>query len=145
MREERSHIKDKDFLNIKKIKNIPINLEIGATKKMLNIAMKQKPNFTPRAQQAISQAKHIAKKYNSPIITFNNSKDLTDTVAFIPTENLLVETDSPYLAPVPFRGKPNEPSYIIHTIEKISRIKKTSKEKIISCTTHNFKKLFEIN
>ena len=81
----------------------------------------------------------------SGIITFNNSKDLTDTVAFIPTENLLVETDSPYLAPVPFRGKPNEPSYIIHTIEKISRIKKTSKEKIISCTTRNFKKLFEIN
>ena len=81
----------------------------------------------------------------SGIITFKNSIDLNKTVSFIPIEKLLVETDSPYLAPVPFRGKPNEPSYIIHTIEKISRIKKTSKEKIISCTTHNFKKLFEIN
>ena len=81
----------------------------------------------------------------SGIITFKNSTELSNTVSYIPLNKLLLETDSPYLAPDPYRGKINEPSYIIHTIEKISRIKKTSKEKIISCTTHNFKKLFEIN
>ena len=81
----------------------------------------------------------------SGIITFNNSTELAETVSSIPIEKLLVETDSPYLAPMPFRGKSNEPSYIIHTIDKLSLIKKISKEKIISNTTNNFKKLFDIN
>ena len=81
----------------------------------------------------------------SGIITFNNSTELAETVSSIPIEKLLVETDSPYLAPMPFRGKSNEPSYIIHTIDKLSLIKKTSREKIIFNTTNNFKKLFDIN
>ena len=81
----------------------------------------------------------------SGIITFNSSTELAETVSFIPIEKLLVETDSPYLAPMPFRGKPNEPSYIIHTIDKLSLIKKMPKKKIISNTTNNFKKLFDIN
>ena len=81
----------------------------------------------------------------SGIITFNSSTELAETVSFIPIEKLLVETDSPYLSPMPFRGKPNEPSYIIHTIDKLSLIKKMPKEKIISNTTNNFKKLFDIN
>ena len=81
----------------------------------------------------------------SGIITFNNSTELAETVSSIPIEKLLVETDSPYLAPMPFRGKSNEPSYIIHTIDKLSLIKKISKEKIIFNTTNNFKRLFDIN
>ena len=81
----------------------------------------------------------------SGIITFNSSTELAETVSFIPIEKLLVETDSPYLSPMPFRGKPNEPSYITHTIDKLSLIKKTSREKIIFNTTNNFKKLFDIN
>ena len=81
----------------------------------------------------------------SGIITFNSSTELAETVSFIPIEKLLVETDSPYLSPMPFRGKPNEPSHIIHTIDKLSLIKKMPKEKIISNTTNNFKKLFDIN
>ncbi len=80
----------------------------------------------------------------SGIITFKNSIDLVDAVSIIPLENLLVETDSPYLAPVPFRGKTNEPSYIIHTIKKLSQIKKVKEEKIVSSTTQNFKNLFNI-
>ena len=80
----------------------------------------------------------------SGIITFNSSTELAETISFIPIEKLLVETDSPYLSPMPFRGKPNEPSYIIHTIDKLSLIKKMPKEKIISNTTNNFKKLFDI-
>ena len=80
----------------------------------------------------------------SGIITFKNSTDLADTVSSIPIENLLVETDSPYLAPMPYRGKSNEPSYIVHTVEKLSQIKKVSKEYVISNTTKNFKKLFKL-
>ena len=81
----------------------------------------------------------------SGIITFKNSVDLTDTVATIPIDKLLVETDSPYLAPLPYRGKSNEPSYIIHTIEKLSEIKQISKDIVMNKTTDNFLKLFNIN
>jgi len=56
--------------------------------------------------------------------------------------SLLVETDAPYLAPMPFRGKTNEPSYLIHTVEKLASIKKISKENVMKETTNNFKKLF---
>ena len=80
----------------------------------------------------------------SGIITFDKSTELTDTVASIPIENLLVETDSPYLAPLPYRGKSNEPSYIVHTVEKLSQIKNVSKKVIINHTTNNFKKLFNL-
>jgi len=81
----------------------------------------------------------------SGIITFKNSIELTKTISLIPKENLLVETDAPYLSPTPYRGKFNEPSYIIHTIEKLAQIKKTTKEEIISITTKNFKKLFNLS
>ena len=80
----------------------------------------------------------------SGIITFNKSFELAETVSSIPLKNLLIETDAPYLAPVPFRGKDNEPSYIIHTLEKISDIKKKSYESIMSNTTNNFIKLFNL-
>ena len=80
----------------------------------------------------------------SGIITFKNSADLLNTVSKIPLDKLLVETDSPYLAPVPYRGKPNEPSYIVHTINKLSEIKKISKDEVIKNTTNNFVKLFNI-
>ena len=80
----------------------------------------------------------------SGIITFKKSEDLAITISSIPIENLLVETDSPYLAPSPHRGKDNEPSYIIHTIKKLSEIKKLSKESIMSNTTKNFIKLFNL-
>ncbi len=80
----------------------------------------------------------------SGIVTFKNSIELADTVSEIPIENLLVETDSPYLAPLPFRGKSNEPSYIVHTVEKLSEIKNLPKSKIINSTTKNFMNLFNL-
>jgi len=80
----------------------------------------------------------------SGIITFKNSTELANTVSSIPIENLLVETDSPYLAPIPYRGKSNEPSYIVHTVEKLSQIKNVSKEYVMSNTTNNFKRLFKL-
>ena len=80
----------------------------------------------------------------SGIITFKKADDLAVTISSIPIENLLVETDSPYLAPVPYRGKDNEPSYITHTVEKLSQIKKISKGSIITNTTNNFMRLFNL-
>ena len=80
----------------------------------------------------------------SGIITFKNSTELVDAVSSIPIENLLVETDSPYLSPSPFRGKTNEPSYIVHTVKKLSEIKNISKDKAMLFTSNNFKKLFNI-
>ena len=81
----------------------------------------------------------------SGIITFKNISYLHEVALSIPNEKLLVETDSPYLAPTPFRGKKNEPSYIIHTIEKLAKIKNIQKETLINYTTNNFRKLFNLN
>jgi len=80
----------------------------------------------------------------SGIITFKNSSDLIDAVNAIPIKNLLVETDSPYLTPSPNRGKSNEPSYIIHTVEKLSQIKNISKEDVMKITSDNFFKIFNL-
>ena len=80
----------------------------------------------------------------SGIITFKNSSDLRETFALIPNEKLLVETDSPYLAPVPLRGKKNEPSYIKYTLEKLAEIKKINIDKIQNITTKNFNTLFNL-
>ena len=78
----------------------------------------------------------------SGIITFKNSLDLQDTFKSIPMDNILIETDSPFLAPVPKRGKKNEPSFIDFTAAKLAEIKNISKEDLIKKTTDNFNKLF---
>ena len=78
----------------------------------------------------------------SGIITFKNSIDLQNTFKNIPLENLLIETDSPYLAPVPMRGKKNEPSFIKYTVEKLSDLKSLTPSEISKITTDNFDRLF---
>ena len=78
----------------------------------------------------------------SGVITFKKSQDLANTFRDIPNEKILVETDAPYLAPVPFRGKPNEPSYIIHTVKFLSKIKNLSFDEFSKVTTNNFFNLF---
>ena len=78
----------------------------------------------------------------SGVVTFKKSVDLANTFKEIPNDKILVETDSPYLAPVPLRGKPNEPSYIIHTVEFLSKLKKVSFDSFSNITTKNFFKLF---
>jgi len=78
----------------------------------------------------------------SGIITFNNSLDLQNTFAKIPNNKLLVETDSPFLAPVPMRGKKNEPSFIKYTLKKLADLKKIDETEMINLTTKNFEKLF---
>ena len=78
----------------------------------------------------------------SGIITFKNSLDLQKTFEFLPLNKVLIETDSPFLSPVPNRGKKNEPSFISFTADKLAEIKKISKDEIIKATTENFNKLF---
>ena len=81
----------------------------------------------------------------SGIITFKNSTELQDTFKIIPLDKLLIETDSPYLAPVPNRGKKNEPSFIKFTAEKLSEIKNVKFSELVQYTTKNFNKLFSLN
>ena len=78
----------------------------------------------------------------SGIITFNNSLDLQKTFAKIPNNKLLVETDSPFLAPIPMRGKKNEPSFIKYTIKKLADLKKLDETEMINITSKNFENLF---
>ena len=78
----------------------------------------------------------------SGVVTFKNSKNLAETFKQIPNNRILVETDSPYLAPVPLRGKPNEPSYITHTVKFLSKLKNISYESFSKKTTENFFNLF---
>ena len=80
----------------------------------------------------------------SGIITFKNSIDLQNTFKTIPLEKLLIETDSPFLAPIPMRGKKNEPSFIKYTLEKLSTLKETTIDKMSIITTDNFNKLFNL-
>ena len=78
----------------------------------------------------------------SGIITFKNSTDLQNTFSTLPLNRILIETDSPFLTPVPNRGKKNEPSFIDFTAAKLAEIKKMKKSEIIDVTTSNFNNLF---
>jgi len=76
------------------------------------------------------------------IVTFPKSKELKEVVAGIPLERIVIETDCPYLAPVPHRGRRNEPSYVIETAKEIARIKELALEDVARVTTHNARRLF---
>lgn len=79
----------------------------------------------------------------SGIITFKNAADLREVVRNVPLTQMLIETDSPYLAPVPFRGKLNQPAYVKHVAECVSVIKNVPVEEVARVTTDNFFKLFQ--
>ena len=78
----------------------------------------------------------------SGIITFKNSTDLQNTFKELPLERLLIETDSPFLAPVPMRGKKNEPSFVRFTLKKLSELKDIDTQELDKITTDNFNRLF---
>ena len=80
----------------------------------------------------------------SGIITFKNSTDLQKTFRFLPLDKILIETDSPFLSPVPNRGKKNEPSFIDYTAQKLADLKDITKSQLIKITTDNFNKLFSL-
>ena len=78
----------------------------------------------------------------SGIITFKKSTELQNTFKELPLERLLIETDSPFLAPEPMRGKKNEPSFVRYTLNKLSELKSIDFDKLDKITTDNFNRLF---
>lgn len=78
----------------------------------------------------------------SGIVTFRNATELQEVARRVPLERLLIETDSPFLAPVPHRGKTNDPSKVIHVAEKIAELQGTTVDKIAEHSTRNFFNLF---
>lgn len=114
--------------------------------------LKQEPNikgvlhcFTEdlyMAEQAIDLGFYISF---SGIITFNNALELQAVVRALPLERILVETDSPYLTPIPHRGKSNQPTYVQYVAQKIAELKNVSLDQVISHTTQNYYHLFGDN
>ena len=133
--------------------NIPLIIHSrNAEQETLEIFEKFKNNNLKILMHCFTGSKNFAKKllnFNayfsaSGIITFKNSTDLQETFKFIPLEKMLIETDSPYLAPVPNRGKKNEPSFVKYTAEKLALIKDVSTKHLIKVTSSNFNTLFNL-
>ena len=80
----------------------------------------------------------------SGIVTFKSAKELQDVARQVPLERLLIETDSPYLAPTPFRGKMNQPGYVRYVAENIAVLRGISVEEVAAATTANFFRLFSL-
>lgn len=79
----------------------------------------------------------------SGILTFRNAEDLREVARFVPLDRLLIETDSPYLAPVPHRGKPNQPAYVPFVAQQLAQLRQTGVEAIAEATSDNFERLFQ--
>lgn len=78
----------------------------------------------------------------SGIVTFKNAEDLRETVKSLPLNRILVETDAPYLAPIPERGRRNEPAFTVHTAAKVAELQGVTAEELADATTENFFRLF---
>ncbi|MDR1274814.1 MAG: TatD family hydrolase [Candidatus Accumulibacter sp.] len=92
------------------------------------------------AQRALDMGFYISF---SGIVTFKNAPAVKDAAKYVPEDRFLVETDSPYLAPVPYRGKRNQPAYVRYVAEEIARLRETSFERIATASTENFFRLFK--
>jgi len=91
------------------------------------------------AQQALDLGFYISF---SGIVTFKNAKQIQEVATKVPADRMLIETDSPYLAPTPYRGKPNEPAYVRYVAEKIAELRGISFEEVADTTTENFYRCF---
>jgi TatD DNase family protein len=91
------------------------------------------------AEAALDQGFYISM---SGIATFKNASTVRDVAQRVPLDRLLIETDSPYLAPVPYRGKTNQPGYVKHVAEEVARLRGLSYEDLVDATTTNFFRLF---
>jgi len=92
-----------------------------------------------RARKALDLGFHLSL---AGIVTFPKATDLQEVAAFVPEDRLLVETDSPFLAPVPHRGQRNEPAFVSHVVDALATIRRTSSHAIAAQTTRNFLELF---
>ena len=122
----------------------------SAEKETFDILNQYKKSNIKILMHCFTGSKEFAKKLMnlnayfsaSGIITFKNSIELQETFKFIDNDKILIETDSPFLAPTPMRGKKNEPSYIKYTLEKLSEIKSLSFNDLEQITNKNFNNLF---
>jgi TatD DNase family protein len=80
----------------------------------------------------------------SGILTFKSAQDIRDVVSLVPLDRILIETDSPYLAPVPFRGKTNNPSYVPYVAKQLAAVRGSSVEAIAKASSENFSQLFGV-
>jgi TatD DNase family protein len=80
----------------------------------------------------------------SGIVTFRNAEDLREVARFVPMDRMLIETDSPYLAPMPFRGKTNQPAYVAHVGAAVATLRGVTPEALASATSANFERLFKL-
>ncbi len=94
------------------------------------------------AAAAIDLGFHISF---SGIVTFKNAQALKDVARRVPLDRMLIETDAPYLAPVPFRGKTNQPAYVRHVAEEIARLREIAVGEVAAATSANFFRLFGVN
>ncbi|MFP5263852.1 MAG: TatD family hydrolase [Blastocatellia bacterium] len=81
----------------------------------------------------------------SGVVTFKKSEDLRQTAASLPAESILIETDSPFLAPMPYRGRRNEPAYVVETARCIAGLRDVTEEEVGRVTSGNFKRLFRLD
>ena len=122
----------------------------NAEKETYDILLKYKKKKPKILMHCFTGSAYFAEKLKnldvffsaSGIITFKNSTELQNTFKTIPLEKLLIETDSPFLAPTPMRGKKNEPSFIKYTLEKLAELKNISIKEMDVISTNNFNNLF---
>jgi TatD DNase family protein len=98
--------------------------------------------FSSKAELARRGLKLGAYVSFSGMLTYKSAQDIRATAAEVPMDRVLVETDAPYLAPVPYRGKTNEPAYVVKTLEQLAAVKGVSAEAMAAVTTENFFRLF---
>ena len=131
--------------------NVPIIVHSRNAEKetfdILNTYKKEKPKILMHCFTGSSEFAYKLLTLNSffsasGIITFKNSWELQETFKYIPNDRILIETDSPFLAPVPMRGKKNEPSFIKYTLQKIAELKTLDIKAMENITNNNFNTLF---
>ncbi|MCK5391615.1 MAG: TatD family hydrolase [Deltaproteobacteria bacterium] len=140
-------------IHLGKKHELPIIIHVrDADQDMLEILSKESLSDTPGVIHCFTGDYDTAKKYLdlgfyisfSGIVTFKRSEELREAAKNIPIDKILIETDSPYLAPVPYRGKPNEPSYVKHVAETVADVRGMSFEEVAQATKANAEKLFRI-
>jgi len=121
-----------------------------ANKDVFDILQEENPYETGVVMHCYSGSRELAKEYLklgayisiAGPVTFKNNRKTVGVVESVPIERLFIETDSPYLTPVPYRGKRNEPSYVKYVAEEIAKIKDIPVEEVIKATTDNAKRFF---
>lgn len=124
-----------------------------AARDTITLMKEAKAEEIPGVVHCYSYTKESAREYLQMgyyfgiggVLTFKNAKKLKEAVAYIPLDHILLETDSPYLAPEPFRGKRNSSLYLPYVVSEMASIKGISEEEIIRITTENTKQLFGIS